>query len=70
MAKNNNLHNAKRAKNDEFYTTRTSVERELCNYRDHFKGNFSKKVKNYFADSENCIIFVFVKQEQQVLVKV
>ena len=38
MAKNNNLHNAKRAKNDEFYTTRTSVERELCNYRDHFKG--------------------------------
>ena len=26
--------------------------------------------KKYFADSENCIIFVFGKQEQKVLVKV
>ena len=29
-----------------------------------------KKVKKYFADLENCIIFVFGKQEQKVLVKV
>ena len=64
MAKNNNLHNAKRAKNDEFYTTRTSVERELCNYRDHFKGNFSKKVKKYFADSKNSVTFAQRKDEQ------
>lgn len=29
-----------------------------------------KKSEKYFADSENCIIFVFGKQEQKVLVKV
>ena len=36
--KNNNLHNAKKAKNDEFYTTRESVENELNNYKEHFRG--------------------------------
>ena len=34
------------------------------------KKKIFKKVKKYFADSENCIIFVFGKQEQKVLVKV
>ena len=38
MAKNNNLHNAKRAKNDEFYTTRATVELELNYYKEHFRG--------------------------------
>ena len=38
MAKNNNLHNAKRAKNDEFYTTRATVELELNHYKEHFRG--------------------------------
>ena len=36
--KNNNLHNAKRQKNDEFYTTREAVESELNHYKEHFRG--------------------------------
>ena len=38
MAKNNNLHTAKSAKNDEFYTRIEDVEKELKNYKDFFKG--------------------------------
>ena len=38
MAKNNNLHNAKRAKNDEFYTRLEDIEKEMCHYREHFRG--------------------------------
>ena len=35
---NSNLHSAKRAKNDEFYTRIEDVEAELWYYRDHFRG--------------------------------
>ena len=38
MAKNTNLHNAKRAKNDEFYTQLVDVEKELKHYKAFFKG--------------------------------
>lgn len=38
MTKNNNLHNAKRAKNDEFYTRLEDIEKEMCHYREHFRG--------------------------------
>lgn len=39
MASNNsNLGAAKRAKNDEFYTQLTDIEKELRHYRRHFKG--------------------------------
>ena len=38
MAKNNNLHAAKNAKNDEFYTQLTDIEKELNNYKDFFNG--------------------------------
>ena len=38
QAKNDNLHKAKTAKNDEFYTTKSTVEAELSHYWDHFKG--------------------------------
>lgn len=34
--KNSNLHAAKAAKNDEFYTRLTDVANELCNYKAHF----------------------------------
>jgi len=34
---NKNLHNAKRKKNDEFYTQRTDIEKELAHYKKHFK---------------------------------
>ena len=38
MSKNNNLHSAKKAKNDEFYTRIDDVEKELKYYKDFFKG--------------------------------
>lgn len=37
--KNSNLHEAKRAKNDEFYTQLTDIEKELQYYTEHFKGS-------------------------------
>ena len=37
MRKNNNLHEAKKAKNDEFYTQLSDIEREMKYYRPHFK---------------------------------
>lgn len=37
MAKNTNLHKAKDAKNDEFYTQLTDVSKELMHYKHHFK---------------------------------
>jgi len=38
MAKNANLHNAKTAKNDEFYTQLTDIEKEMKYYKDFFRG--------------------------------
>lgn len=38
MAKNNNLHTAKKAKADEFYTQLCDIENELKHYRQHFVG--------------------------------
>ena len=38
MAKNNNLHTARTAKNDEFYTSLSSIEKEMIYYKDFFKG--------------------------------
>ena len=35
---NNNLHEAKKAKNDEFYTQLSDIENELRYYRNHFNG--------------------------------
>ena len=37
MAANANLHKAKNAKNDEFYTQLTDVSKELMHYKPHFK---------------------------------
>lgn len=39
MAKNNSLHKARDAKNDEFYTQLVDIEKELKHYRDYFKGS-------------------------------
>ena len=38
MSNNSNLHRAKKARNDEFYTMLSDIENELRHYRDHFKG--------------------------------
>lgn len=35
---NRNLHRAKKAKNDEFYTQLKDIENELCHYREFFRG--------------------------------
>lgn len=37
MANNSNLHKAKDAKNDEFYTQLTDVSKEMMHYKEHFK---------------------------------
>lgn len=37
MAGNKNLHNAYKAKNDEFYTELSEIEKELSNYKEKFK---------------------------------
>ena len=37
-SKNAGMHAARKAKNDEFYTQLPDIERELKNYRDHFRG--------------------------------
>ena len=37
MSNNSNLHKAKKAKNDEFYTQLSDIENELGHYKDHFK---------------------------------
>ena len=38
MSNNSNLHNAKKAKNDEFYTMLSDIENELIHYLEHFNG--------------------------------
>ena len=38
MAGNQNLHNAREAKNDEFYTQLKDIELEMKHYKEHFKG--------------------------------
>lgn len=37
-SKNTNLHSAKKAKNDEFYTQLTDIEKEMRHYKDFFRG--------------------------------
>ena len=61
--KNANLNNAKVAKNDEFYTPLDAIEKEMNNYKKHFKnktvlcncndashGNFKKYFKKHFNE--------------------
>ena len=38
MVNNSNLHAAKSAKNDEFYTQLSDVEKEMNYYKDFFRG--------------------------------
>lgn len=62
MVRNSNLINAKRKKNDEFYTRYEDIEKELVNYKNHFENkiiycncdnpNISNFFK-YFVDNFN-----------------
>lgn len=51
---NKNLHSAKNAKKDEFYTQLSDIERELKHYKEHFKGKTvfcncdDPRVSNFF----------------------
>ena len=38
MTSNKNMHKARKAKQDEFYTQITDIEKELRHYREHLKG--------------------------------
>lgn len=61
--KNEHLHKAKKAKNDEFYTRYVDIEKELSHYKDQLEGkwvyspcddyrwsNFPKYFKDHFQD--------------------
>ena len=54
MSSNQNLHQAKRAAKDEFYTQLTDIENELQHYKDHFKDKVvycncdDPRVSNFF----------------------
>lgn len=64
MAGNKNLHSAKNAKNDEFYTQLIDIENELKHYREHFKNKvvycncddpFESNFFKYFAMNFNVL---------------
>lgn len=38
MARNKNLHTARREKKDEFYTQLCDIAKELSHYSEHFRG--------------------------------
>lgn len=67
MAKNSNLHNAKKAKNDEFYTQLSDIENEMKHYKDFFRG----KVVYCNCDSlkSNFVRFFFLKFQDYGLKK-
>lgn len=63
MTNNDNLHKAKSAKNDEFYTQYSDIEKEISNYKEQLKdqwvycpcddwrkSNFVKYFKEHFAE--------------------
>lgn len=57
---NKNLHDAKRAKNDEFYTRYEDIEKEISNYKEHLSNKWIyspcddfrwSEFKNYFVSN-------------------
>ena len=55
MNKNDNLHNSRQAKNDEFYTKLTDIEKELMHYKEMFVG------KTIYCNCDNPTKSNFVK---------
>ena len=47
---NENLHKAKEAKNDEFYTQLSDVAKELRHYKEHFKDVYKRQTLG-------CVVF-------------
>ncbi len=54
MALNENLNQARQRKNDEFYTQRSDIDKELRHYAPHFKGKVvycncdDPRISNFF----------------------
>ena len=53
MAGKANLQHAQKAKQDEFYTQLTDIEKELRHYKDHFKGK-TVFCRANFKTPQNC----------------
>ena len=64
MAKNNNLTNAKKAKNDEFYTRLTDIEKELYYHRPSF---YDKVVYCNCDDPERSKFWYFFMKQFDIL---
>ena len=68
MSKNKNLRQAKKAKNDEFYTQLHDIEKELMHYRHHFKGKVvycncdDPTVSNFFKYFSNNFEYLGLKK--------
>lgn len=58
MGENNKLHNAKKSKDDEYYTKLSDIEKELKNYKHHFK---NKVVFCNCDDPEWSNFYIFFK---------
>ena len=68
MAKNNNnLHTAKRAKNDEFYTQLVDIENELRFYKNHFRGKVVYCNCDGFLTEEKSNFFVYFSLNYEFL---
>ena len=61
MAKNNNLHKAKAAKNDEFYTRLEDIEAEISSNMDYVRQFEGKTVLCCADDPEYSQFFTFFK---------
>ena len=67
MTKNNNLHTAKAAKNDEFYTQLEDIENELKYYKDYFKGKVVYCNCDGFLNEEKSNFFVYFSLNYEFL---
>jgi hypothetical protein len=54
---NSNLHKAREAKKDEFYTQLSDIEKELRHYKEHFKGKVVFAIVTTRASAISSIIF-------------
>ena len=66
IMKNKNLHNAKRNKNDEFYTSYSDIEKELQHYTEHFK---NKLILCNCNDSKSNFNKYFTKHLDEIKIK-
>ncbi|MEX2605570.1 MAG: adenine-specific methyltransferase EcoRI family protein [Gracilimonas sp.] len=57
MNKNKNLHGAKSAKQDEFYTQLSDIEKELQHYTEHFRD----KIVYCNCDSEDSNFWIYFR---------